>query len=67
MLRFQRPLLLQSDPSDALDRILEQRRPLYNEADLTVVIDDEPADVVADGIIQLRPALIKDPQMQRPE
>ena len=63
----QRPLLLKSDPSDALDRILEQRRPLYSEADLTVVIDDEPADLVADGIIQLLPALIKDPQMQRPE
>ena len=63
----QRPLLLTGDPADTLDEILKQRRPLYDEADLTVVIESESADVVADGIIQLLPELIKDPPKERPE
>ena len=63
----QRPLLQMNDPGEAVDEILSQRRPLYNEADLTVVIGTETADVVADGIIQLLPELIKDPPKQRPE
>tara|TARA_B100001121_G_scaffold98594_1_gene87223 strand:+ start:509 stop:1084 length:576 start_codon:yes stop_codon:yes gene_type:complete len=63
----QRPLLQMNDPGEAVDEILRQRRPLYNEADLTVVIGTETADVVADGIIQLLPELIKDPPKQRPE
>jgi len=63
----QRPLLMTEDPAEALDAILKQRRPLYDEADLTVVIESESADVVADGIIQLLPELIKDPPKERPE
>ena len=63
----QRPLLQVNDPGEAVDEILSERRPLYNEADLTVVIGTETADVVADGIIQLLPELIKDPPTQRPE
>ena len=63
----QRPLLQVNDPGEAVDKILSQRRPLYNEADLTVVVGTETADVVADGIIQLLPELIKDPPKQRPE
>ena len=63
----QRPLLMTKDPAEALDAILKQRRPLYDEADLTVVIESESADVVADGIIQLLPELIKDPPKERPE
>ena len=63
----QRPLLMTGDPAETLDEILKQRRPLYDEADLTVVIESESADVVADGIIQLLPQLIKDPPKERPE
>ena len=63
----QRPLLMTGDPAETLDEILKQRRPLYDEADLTVVIESESADVVADGIIQLLPKLIKDPPKERPE
>ena len=63
----QRPLLMTEDPAETLDEILKQRRPLYDEADLTVVIESESADVVADGIIQLLPELIKDPPKERPE
>ena len=63
----QRPLLMKADPAETLDQILEQRRPLYDEADLTVVIESESPAVVADGILQLLPKLIKDPPKERPE
>ena len=59
-----RPLLQQPDPEAALDTLLQQRRPLYGEADLTVVINDETAEAVADGILQLLPGLLKDPTQQ---
>lgn len=62
-----RPLLQEADPAQALDRILNARRPQYGEADLTVVIEEETPDVVADGILQLLPNLIQDPPKQRPE
>jgi shikimate kinase len=61
----QRPLLQQPDPEAALTALLQQRRPLYDEADLTVVINDETPDVVADGILQLLPSLLKDPTQRR--
>nr|WP_066911787.1 shikimate kinase [Synechococcus sp. MIT S9509] len=63
----QRPLLMTEDPAETLDAILKQRRPLYDEADLTVVIESETPEVVANGIIQLLPELIKDPPKERPE
>ena len=56
-----RPLLQRPDPEAALDALLNERRPLYAEADLTVVIDEEPPDVVTDGIRQLLPSLLRDP------
>ena len=56
-----RPLLQRPDPEAALDALLNERRPLYAEADLTVVIDEETPDVVADGILQLLPSLLRDP------
>ena len=62
-----RPLLQEQDPAMALDRLLMTRRPMYSEADLTVVIDAEPPDAVADGILNLLPTLIQDPPKQRPD
>lgn len=62
----ERPLLQTPDPEAALDDLLAQRKPLYGEADLTVVIDQEDPTTVADGILQLLPGLLKDPH-QRPE
>ena len=56
-----RPLLQRPNPEAALDALLNERRPLYAEADLTVVIDEEPPDVVADGILHLLPSLLRDP------
>ena len=60
-----RPLLAQPDPEAAVDALLEARRPLYAEADLTVVIEDETPEQVADGILQLLPQLLKDPSKRR--
>ena len=62
----ERPLLQTPDPEAALDDLLAQRKPLYAEADLTVVIDQEDPATVADGILQLLPGLLKDPH-QCPE
>ncbi len=56
-----RPLLQKADPEAALNELLAERKGLYAEADLTVVINDEPPEAVADGIVQLLPGLLKDP------
>ena len=56
-----RPLLQTADPEAALSDLLAERKALYAEADLTVVINDEPPEAVADGIVQLLPGLLKDP------
>ena len=63
--RTVRPLLKTADPEAVLDQLLNERRPLYGEADLTVVINDENPEVVADGILQLLPSLLKDPTQRR--
>ena len=60
-----RPLLQTTDPQAALNALLNKRRPLYAEADLTVVINDEAPETVADGILQLLPSLLKDPTQRR--
>ena len=60
-----RPLLQTADPEVALNTLLNERRPLYAEADLTVVINDETPEAVADGILQLVPNLLKDPTQRR--
>ena len=60
-----RPLLQTADPEAALNALLNERRPLYAEADLTVVINDETPEDVADGILQLVPSLLKDPTQRR--
>ena len=60
-----RPLLQTADPEAALNALLHERRPLYAEADLSVVINDETPEAVADGILQLLPSLLKDPTQRR--
>ena len=60
-----RPLLQTDDPEGALNALLNERQPLYAEADLTVVINNETPETVADGILQLLPGLLKDPTKRR--
>ena len=61
----ERPLLQTADPEAALNALLNERRPLDAEADLTVVINEETPETVADGILQLMPSLLKDPTQRR--
>ena len=63
--RTVRPLLQTADPEAAVNALLNERRPLYAEADLTVVINEETPETVADGILQLLPSLLKDPTQRR--
>ena len=58
-----RPLLQTTDLEAALKALLNERRPLYGEADLTVVINDETPEAVSEGILQLLPSLLKDLQI----
>ena len=60
-----RPLMQTADPEAAVNALLSERRPLYAEADLTVVINEETSETVADGILQLLPSLLKDPTQRR--
>ena len=60
-----RPLLQTADPEAAVNALLNERRLLYAEADLTVVINEETPETVADGILQLLPSLLKDPTQRR--
>ena len=49
--RTHRPILNQGDPRAILGRLIEQRYPIYAEADLTVVSDERPPDVTVELVI----------------
>lgn len=63
-----RPLLAQSDPAARLAALLQERRPLYGQADLRVNQGDEPAEVVARRVIEALPTILRGPSAppQRP-
>lgn len=50
-----RPLLAQGDPRDTLARLMEQRYPIYAEADYTVDTANEPHEAVVERILALLP------------
>ena len=49
--RTDRPLLKDSDPTVTLTRLLEQRDPVYAEADLTIQSRDVPHEIIMSEII----------------
>ncbi|HEY1632339.1 MAG TPA: shikimate kinase [Rhizomicrobium sp.] len=49
--RDTRPLLKNGDPREILERLLEQRIPLYQQADLAIDSEDGPHHVAVDRII----------------
>ncbi len=49
--RSNRPLLKTADPKGTLEKLIEDRYPIYAEADLTVVSRDVPQDNVAGDVI----------------
>jgi shikimate kinase len=54
-----RPLMEAPDPAARLAELLEQRRPLYAQADLHIQQDGRPPDQVAAQILEALPGLIK--------
>lgn len=49
--RSNRPLLKTPNPRDTLQQLIEQRYPIYAEADVTIVSRDVPQDQVASDVI----------------
>jgi len=50
--RDDRPLLRQGDPRAVLERLMEQRHPVYAQADLTVDSGDGPHELVVEEIVR---------------
>ncbi len=50
--RSHRPLLRQGDPREILGRLMEQRYPIYAEADLVVESTAQPADRTTEQVIE---------------
>lgn len=49
--RDHRPLLKQGDPAEILGRLMQQRYPVYAEADLVVDSHDEPPERTVDAVL----------------
>ncbi len=49
--RGDRPLLKNVDPAETLKRLIEERYPIYAEADVTVESRDVPHDTIVDEIV----------------
>lgn len=49
--RNDRPLLKDTDPAETLKRLIEERYPIYAEADITVESREVPHDTIVDEII----------------
>jgi shikimate kinase len=50
--RGDRPLLKNSDPAETLRRLIDERYPVYAEADFTVESRDVPHDTIVDEIVE---------------
>lgn len=50
--RAHRPLLRQGDPREILDRLMQQRYPIYAEADIVVDSTAQPADKTTEEVIE---------------
>ena len=50
--RTHRPLLRQGDPKDILARLLNQRYPVYAEADIVVESTAQPVDVTTEQVLE---------------
>ena len=62
-----RPLLAQPDPEQRLHQLLEERRPLYAQADLHLQqqADDSPAAVAAQ-LLEALPGILREPSLAAP-
>jgi shikimate kinase len=48
--RDDRPLLKGGDPRDILNKLMEQRYPVYSEADITIDVGDEPPEKTSERV-----------------
>jgi shikimate kinase len=60
--RGDRPLLKTDDPAATLTALIEQRYPIYAEADLTVLSRDVPHDAIVDEIVAALRARVGAPE-----
>ncbi len=58
----QRPLLQTDDPAAALDSLLQERIPLYREADLHLTVGDQTSDQVAAMVLEAIPTILRPDQ-----
>ncbi len=59
-----RPLLQDPDPAAALDALLEEREPLYAEADLRITVGDESITSLAERILEAIPTILKPEELR---
>lgn len=57
--RSNRPLLKTANPRATLEQLIEERYPIYAQADVTVVSRDVPQDVVASDVVDAVLAYLK--------
>ena len=57
--RSNRPLLKTANPRATLEKLVEDRYPIYAEADVTVISRDVPQDAVASDVIDAVVAFLK--------
>ena len=59
--RDHRPLLKQGNPRDILARLIQQRHPLYEQADMVVDTTDVPPDVTLEKVLEVLTLYLKAP------
>jgi shikimate kinase len=55
-----RPLMQSPDPGARLTSLLDERRPLYSQADLRIVQDGRSPELVAQQILESLPSILKE-------
>lgn len=59
--RNNRPLLMNDSPDETMRRLMEERHPVYEQADLIIDSRDEPHDVIVEEIVEALGALADAP------
>jgi shikimate kinase len=62
-----RPLLSSSDPAARLRALLQERLPLYGQADLRISQGDGTPDQVAAQVLESLPSVLKSPETTPPQ
>lgn len=62
--RDDRPLLKAGDPRDVLKRLIDERYPVYAEADIVLDVDDESPKEATERLIERIAAFVEDAKVQ---